>query len=421
MEVRSGYKQTECGVIPEDWSLKPLGDVAAVTAGGTPSRTNAKFWNGDIPWVTTSEVDFDTINRAEQFVTKEGLNNSAAKLLPPGTLLMALYGQGKTRGKIAILGIEAATNQACAAISLKPGVSREFIFHFLSSKYDAIRNLSNTGNQENLNSSLVRSISILLPPEAEQRAIATALSDVDALLDGLTRLIAKKRDLKQAAMQQLLTGQTRLPGFQGDWEYAKVQDVIVTSFCGPSPTCEERNIQNEDEWGVLKTTAATKENGWDWTKHKTLPRVFWNKQQIELKKGDVIVTKAGPRHRVGVTAWIDYVPPKIIPSGKMVALRPCSDKVVPLMLAAAISARDTQTYLDQRTTGMAESQVNFENIALLEAPIRIPRIEEQAAIATVLSDMDAELATLDARLTKTRALKQAMMSELLTGKTRLPI
>lgn len=133
--------------------------------------------------------------------------------------------------------------------------------------------------------------------------------------------------------------------------------------------------------GVLGTTAATKENGWDWTKHKTLPRAFWNKPQIELKKGDVIVTKAGPRNRVGVTAWVHYVPPRIIPSGKMIALRPRSDKVVPLMLAAAIAARDAQTYLDQRTTGMAESQVNFENIALLEAPIRIPPIEEQNAIA----------------------------------------
>jgi type I restriction enzyme S subunit len=103
----------------------------------------------------------------------------------------------------------------------------------------------------------------------------------------------------------------------------------------------------------------------------------------------------------------------------MIALRPRPDKVVPLMLAAAISARDAQTYLDQRTTGMAESQVNFENIALLEAPITIPRIEEQTAIATVLSDMDLELAALEQRRDKTRALKQSMMQELLTGRTRL--
>jgi len=199
-----------------------------------------------------------------------------------------------------------------------------------------------------------------------------------------------------------------------------VQDVIAAYFCGPSPTCEERNIRDNEEWGVLKTTAATREKGWDWTKHKTLPRVFWNKPQIELKKGDVIVTKAGPRHRVGVTAWIDYVPPRIIPSGKMIALRPNPNKVVPLMLAAAVAARDAQTYLDQRTTGMAESQVNFENVALLETPIHLPPIEEQRAIQTALSDVDGLLGGLDRLIAKKRDLKQAAMQQLLTGQTRLP-
>jgi hypothetical protein len=126
------------------------------------------------------------------------------------------------------------------------------------------------------------------------------LSDVDALLGGLDRLIGKKRDLKQAAMQQLLTGQSRLPGFPGEWEEGFVQDVILGYFCGPSPTCEERNIDDDIEWGVLKTTAVTKENGWNWKAHKVLPKAFWNKPNLELKKGTVVVTKAGPRHRVDV-------------------------------------------------------------------------------------------------------------------------
>ena len=154
-------------------------------------------------------------------------------------------------------------------------------------------------------------------------------------------------------------------------------------------------------------------------RHKTLPQSFWNKPNLELKAGDVIVTKAGPRHRVGVPAWVDYVPPRIIVSGKMIGLRPRPDRIVPIMLAAAIGSRETQMYLDQRTTGMAESQVNFENDALLDSPIRIPDISEQRAIAAVLSDMDAELTALEARRDKTRALKQAMMQELLTGRTRL--
>jgi type I restriction enzyme S subunit len=92
------------------------------------------------------------------------------------------------------------------------------------------------------------------------------LNDVDALIGALDSALVKKRDLKQAAMQQLLTGQKRLPGFHGEWQDFLVQDVVAGYFCGPSPTCEERNIGDESEWGVLKTTAATKGNGWDWTK-----------------------------------------------------------------------------------------------------------------------------------------------------------
>jgi type I restriction enzyme S subunit len=401
------------------WQHVRLGDIATIAAGGTPSRSIAAYWNGTVPWVTTSEIDFNTIDSAAQSITELGLQNSAAKVLQPGTLVMALYGQGKTRGKVGLLGIQAATNQACASITLRHGTDPLYVFYSLAYRYESIRSLSNTGNQDNLNGGLVRSISILLPPLAEQQAIAQALSDVDALIRSLERLIAKKRDLKQAAMQQLLTGQTRLPGFSGEWKETHVREVISECFCGPSPTCEERNISGHVEWGVLKTTAATKTDGWNWRAHKALPKAFWNKPNLELREGDVIVTKAGPRHRVGVTAWIDYVPERIIPSGKMIALRPDRDCVVPLMLAAAIDSKKSQKFLDDRTTGMAESQVNFENDALLQAPIAIPSMEEQRAIAEVLSDMDAEITALEARLAKTRDLKQGMMQELLTGRTRL--
>ena len=396
MAVKSGYKQTEVGVIPSSWKVRPFGDLASTVASGR-SKVEATFGEypvygstGVIGYCKEPEYEGDAI-----LVARVGAN--AGKL-------------NQVKGKYGVTD---------NTIILRVGSdsSLPFLYRQLESK--RLNSLVFGSGQPLITGSQLKALVICEPPLAEQRAIAAALSDVDALLEGLERLIAKKRDLKQASMQKLLTGQTRLPGFQGEWELVQVQDVIEDFFCGPSPTCEERNIQDEFEWGVLKTTAATKESGWDWTKHKTLPRVFWNKPQLELKQGDVIVTKAGPRHRVGVTAWVSYVPPRIIVSGKMIGLRPSPDKVVPLMLASAISARDSQAYLDQRTTGMAESQVNFENSALLVTPIRIPSFDEQVAIAAVLSDMDTELAALEQRLAKTRALKQGMMQELLTGRTRL--
>jgi len=292
-----------------------------------------------------------------------------------------------------------------------------FVFYFFRA-FDFTR-YNSGGAQQSLNRNFIAPIQIVIPSAEEQRTIATALSDVDALLDGLDRLIAKKRDIKQAAMQQLLTGKARLPGFKEPWHEAQVQDVVVSYFSGPSPTCEERNVDGDTEWGVLKTTAATKDKGWNWKAHKVLPKSFWGNHKAELKAGDVIVTKAGPRHRVGVPAWVDYIPPNIIVSGKMIGLRPDSEKIHPMMLASAISSPQAQTYLDQRTTGMAESQVNFENGNLLETPITLPSFEEQLAIASRLQDMDTDIAVLEKRRAKTRDLKQAMVQELLTGRTRL--
>jgi len=410
MEVRRGYKQTEVGVIPDDWEVKPLGELAAVTAGGTPSRTNAKYWNGDIPWVTTSEVDFYTIDSAEQFITKEGLNNSAAKLLPPGTLLMALYGQGKTRGKVGILGIEAATNQACAAISLRHSVSREFILYFLASQYDAIRSLSNTGNQENLNSSLVRSISVLLPPKTQQRNIATALSDVDALLEGLTRLIAKKRDLKQAAMQQLLSGLTRLPGFHGEWEVKTLREIVSTPITdGPhlTPTFLEdgvpflsvNNLVN-NQLDIRALRFVSPKDHLEFSK-KCKPR-----------KGDILFGKAAS---VGMVALIEtdielniWSPLAMIRVGHRASAR---------FVCYALQASHVGRQIKLLTNSSSQGNIGMGEIGLLEIPLPTP--DEQSAIAATLSDMDAELSVLEARRDKTHALKQAMMQELLTGRTCL--
>lgn len=409
------------GVIPEDWESKSASDLVEPTAPICYGVVQVGHdTNGGVPIVAIKHV---------KEIASAPLHRTAVALEQPysrsrvrgGDVLISIKG---TIGRVGIVpeGFVGNISRELARLRLRSDYSYEYIGHQLESHETQTRISRAVVGTTRLEFSIatLRQFELPIPKSlAEQCAIAAALSDVDALLKRLTRLILKKRDLRQAALQQLLTGQTRLPGFHGEWDTTRVQDVIAGHFCGPSPTCEERNIQGESEWGVLKTTAATKENGWDWTKHKTLPRAFWNKPNLELVKGDVIVTKAGPRHRVGVAAWVDYVPPRIIVSGKMIGLRPRRDKVVPLMLAAAISDRSAQAYLDQRTTGMAESQVNFENTVLLEAPIRIPRIEEQTAIASVLSDMDAELAGLEARRDKTQALKQAMMQQLLTGRTRL--
>lgn len=187
------------------WVPAKLSDVAAIQSGGTPARTIPAYWGGDIPWVTTSLIDAGIILEAEEFITQAGLKESSAKVFPRGTLLMAMYGQGQTRGKVAILGIAAATNQACAAILLKSReVSSNFVFQSLSGRYKEIREISNSGGQANLSAGLIENIPVSYPRNKdEQDKISLFLSSLDDLVRVQAQRVEQLRVFKNGLMQQL--------------------------------------------------------------------------------------------------------------------------------------------------------------------------------------------------------------------------
>jgi type I restriction enzyme S subunit len=185
-----------------EWVTVSVGEMFETTSGGTPDRARKEYWGGAIPWITTSLVDFNMICEAEEFITEAGLENSAAKLFPKGTVLVALYGQGATRGKVAMLGIEATTNQACGAILPVSGFDPAFTFLSLSGRYDEMRSLSNPGGQENLSQALIRELPFHYPKHPAERArLVACLSSLDALLAAaslkLDGLLAHKKGLMQ--------------------------------------------------------------------------------------------------------------------------------------------------------------------------------------------------------------------------------
>ncbi|HPG62717.1 MAG TPA: restriction endonuclease subunit S [Casimicrobium sp.] len=203
-------KETEIGWVPESWSVDPLGAHHSVCSGGTPARGNPTYWtDGNIPWVKTTEVNYCLISKTEEQITQSGLSESAARLLPEGTLLMAMYGQGVTRGRVAILGIEAACNQACAAISATDStVLGKYLYHFLTWRYEAIRQLAHGGQQQNLNLDIVRALPIASPNDADEQL------EIVAVLDALDHKIAlhqQKRavleELFKALLHKLMTGE----------------------------------------------------------------------------------------------------------------------------------------------------------------------------------------------------------------------
>lgn len=206
-------KETEIGLMPENWHLEPIANHFSVVSGGTPSRRVRVFWEGGtIPWVKTTEVDYCLIRETEEHITQAAVEQSTAKLLLPGTLLLAMYGQGVTRGKVAILGIEATCNQACAAVSPNDEeVDTQYLYHSLSFRYEAIRRLAHGGQQQNLNLESVRAFPVAYPANKEaQRTIVTILDAIDRKIDLHRRKRAALDDLFKALLHKLMTGEIRV-------------------------------------------------------------------------------------------------------------------------------------------------------------------------------------------------------------------
>ncbi|MBN8453353.1 restriction endonuclease subunit S [Accumulibacter sp.] len=407
MDMSTAEASEMLGPLPPDWRIGRIDEIASVGSGGTPSRKNPAYWGGTIPWVTTAQIEFGTITEASEFITEAGLRGSAARMLAPGTLLLALYGQGKTRGKVAKLGIPAATNQACASIIPSGQVDGDYLFHFLASRYLALRGASNAGSQENLSGRIVKETPVALPPKTEQLAIATALSDVDALLTKLDQLIAKKRGLKQAAMQQLLTGRTRLAGHASPWarrplgELATLHRHGITPKHSPSKLFAHFSLPAFDEGkGPIEELGSA---------------IGSNK--FTVPPGAILVSKLNPRiPRVWARSEI---PSNAVASTEFLILVPregvCRD-----FLYVACSGAGFCEQMELSATGTTGSHQRIGPQEALEICIDMPTEKaEQAAVAAVIADMDAELSALEARRNKTHQLKQGMMQALLTGRFRL--
>ena len=388
-------------MIPEGWSIKTIDEIAVVKSGGTPSRKEPAYWGGDIPWVTTTEVQFNTIFDTEQKITTAGLENSSAKLFPAGTLLMAMYGQGKTRGQIAKLGIEASTNQACAAILIKDNYYTNFYYQYLQGQYKNIRNLSNSGGQKNLSSGLVKTIKVPAPPLPEQKKIAKILSTWDKAITTTEQLIANSQQQKKALMQQLLTGKKRLAGFSGEWEKKRL-DKVAEIIMGSSP---KSSSYNDDKYGLplLQGNADIKNR-------ISVPRVFTSQVTKECFVKDILLSVRAPVGTVAVSNHHACI-------GRGIAAIRGKGKTSQEFLYQWLLAFEPRWQsFSQGSTFEAINSNDIRSLLLL-----LPKFEEQQKIAQVLSSADQEIETLQQKLNFLKEEKKAQMQQLLTGKRRVKV
>jgi type I restriction enzyme S subunit len=405
MVVKPGYKQTEVGVIPQEWEVHELGKIAHLERGKFTARprNQPKFFGGDIPFIQTGDVTNSTGEITSYVQTLNGEGLRVSKLFPPETLFFTI---AANIGDVGIAPFATAATDSLIAISPRRGAEKRWLFHALRRRKKIFEGLATHNAQLNINLEKLRPYLLDVPPEPEQRAIATALSDVDGLLGGLDRLIAKKRDLKQAVMQQLLTGQTRLPGFHGEWEDTTLGAI---GECIIGLTYKPENVV---EHGLLVLRSSNIQNGrlaFDDNVHVNLNVP----DRLMTRTGDLLVcVRNGSRALIGKSAVINESSAGLTFGAFMSVYRTKHWRFI----AHAFQSHGIQRQI-RDNIGATINQITNKDMRALR--VKLPREAEQTAIAEVRTEMDAELAALEQRREKTRALKQAMMQELLTGKTRL--
>ena len=412
MEVKPGYKQTEVGVIPEQWRAVRIGDLFTFKNGlnkakqffghGTPivnymdvfGRPGLRMQaiSGRVD-VSPKELNAYEVRRGDVFFTRtsetvEEIGIAAVMLDQPEK---TVYSGFVLRAR----PIDESLDDMFKAYCFSPRYFRQQVTARASYTTRALT------NGRSLSASL-----LARPPLPEQRAIAAALSDVDALLGGLDRLIAKKRDLKQAAMQQLLTGQTRLPGFSGAWEVKTLGDIVEKIVGGGTPSRANAAFWgNEIPWVTVKDFATFN----PWHSQESITRLGLRNSASNLIPAGTLITSTRMALGKAVVYEVDVA---INQDLKALFLKPEASVVL-----LTYWFEHFGNLIDELGSGSTVKGISIGE--LRRFPFQAPPLPEQTAIAAVLSDMDAELAALEARRDKTRDLKQAMMQELLTGKTRL--
>ncbi len=428
-EIKAGYKQTDSGVIPEDWDVMPLNNLCdrnnGLIRGPFGGALKKEYFSKSGYKVYTQQnAIYQNEELGGYYIPESKYKELVRFTVKQDDFIVSCSGTIGRIHKIAQKAENGIINQALLIIRTNEKILKDFfLFYFRSAEFQSlIIDSTQGGAMQNLvGMNVFRETPIILPKLEEQKAIAAVLSDVDRLIESLEQLMSKKRDIKTAAMQQLLTGKKRLPGFNGEWEKKSFDDLFLFL-----PTANNSRADLLDYGEVKYIHYGDIHTKWsdyvDFGKH-SIPNICKEKvlNASYIKNGDLIVADASEDYE-GVGKAIEVVGllnDQLAVAGLHTYLLRQKNS---LELSDGFKAYiqhipPVKTAIQRVATGLKVYGISKGN--LKEIMIALPSKEEQAAIATVLSDMDAEINSLDQRLKKTQSLKTGMMQALLTGKIRL--
>lgn len=420
--VKQGYKQTEIGLIPNDWNIVSIEKLATDMSDG-PFGSNLKKEHytddkqariiqlsniGENGWLDTN-VKYTTFSHAKTIsrcIVNPG-HIIVAKMMPAGRAIIC-----PSMEKMYVLGSDSIKLELNATL-----VNTKYFMYSTKSSFFQTQIKEETQGSTRVRTSIskLRKNKVLLPSIEEQNRIAKALSDVDSMISSIEKLIAKKKAVKQGTMQELLTGKKRLPGFTGEWNKINLakKSKIKARIGWQGLTTNE---YLDDGFAYLVTGTDFVNGKIDWNGcHYVAKDRFDQDKNIQIQNGDVLITKDGSLGKTALVKGLNK--PATLNSGVFV-IRPIQEAYDPTFVYYILSSFVFKDFLDHLSAGSTIIHLYQKDINKFEfaAP---PTIEEQTVIAAILSDMDNEIEALEQKLAKARQVKQGMMLQLLTGKIRL--
>ena len=388
------------------WSLAKLKDICGFIGGGTPSKEIEDFWCGNIPWISSSDLTESSIWKINitRHITPEAVTKSATQICPSNSILVV---SRVGVGKVAIAPVEVCTSQDFTNLVCRKHDAR-FLAYYIQSKMKMMAEKTQGTSIKGVTVEDIAQIEIKLPPREEQTSIAVALSDIDSLISSLQKLIEKKRAIKQGAMQELLTGKKRLPGFRGEWEKGLLGDICDIVNGGTPATSISEFWHGKILWCIpTDITSCTTKYIYN-TESKITESGLKSSSATLLPKGALLLCSRATIGEVRI-------------AGNEI----CTNQGFKSLVAHESICNEWLYYMVhifrfkmmERAIGSTFLEISKKDLSELD--IAVPTFPEQCAIAQVLSDMDDEIGQLEKKLAKCQQIKQGMIQELLTGRIRL--
>ena len=406
-----------------NWQSLDLREFSRLTAGGTPSTNKKEYWsNGKIPWLSSGEVHKKRIHNADGYITEEGLKNSAAKIIPKKTLLVALAGQGKTRGAVAITEIETTTNQSIAGIIVDKEICNpDYLFFNLESRYEILRSISGGSGRAGLNLEILGNLDISLPPLLEQKKIVSILTSVDDVIEITQNKIDKLQNLKKAIINELMTQgightefkESELGRIPKNWEVSTIGKILVKIIDnrGKTPPLSEEGRELIELASISKSQRFLNYNNSKKRVNEEIYKNWFRNGHPQI--GDILVPTVGLSGECSIVSE-----DRGCIAQNVIALR-CSDKLLSNYLYWLMYSKYVLLEINRVLMGAVQPSLKVPH--LLETRIPIPPVDEQVKIFETLNVIENSVIDNQKKIVSFKYLKKSLMQNLLTGKVRVKV